>query len=139
MAWLERPFLRKFIEIYKSLPELWLIKGEFYHNKPVKQKAYETLLEKLKEVEPDATIDVVKKKINTIRTCYSRELKKIKQSEESGLDDEVYKTSLWYYNDLNFLRHQDTQKDENSMQELEKDDSLSEVSVLIKSPIQYYA
>lgn len=127
---MERAFLRKFIKLYEGLPELWQQTNDFYHNKRRKHKCYERLLEKLKEVEPQATIDSVKKKINILRCSYRRELNKMKQSQKLGLDDDdVYKTSLWYFNDLNFLHSQETQKDENSMVELEDEDPLSKVSV----------
>lgn len=126
---MERAFLRAFIKLYESLPELWQQTNDFYRNKRRKHKAYERLLEKLKEVEPQATIDSVKKKINILRCSYRRELNKMKQSEKSGLDyDDVYKTSLWYFKDLNFLHSQETQKDEN-MLELQDEDPLSKVSV----------
>jgi hypothetical protein len=45
--------------------------------------AYETLLVKYKEMYPDATKDV-KKKINSLRTNYRKELKKHHQSLKSG-------------------------------------------------------
>jgi hypothetical protein len=49
---------------------------------------------------------MVHKKINGLRTAYRRELKKITDSTKSGIGtDDIYVPSLWYFDDLDFLRH----------------------------------
>ncbi|XP_053946426.1 uncharacterized protein LOC128863026 [Anastrepha ludens] len=102
---------KEFFEVYRSYPEIWKIKSEEYKNKIKKNAAYETLLEKYKEIDPKATVESLKYKINSIRSCYRRELKKLKQSEKSGAGvDDVYVSSLWYFDDLSFLEEQETQR-----------------------------
>jgi nitrogen fixation-related uncharacterized protein len=71
------------VSTYIELPALWNVKSKQYHDRDKKNSAYETLLVKYKEMYPDATKDV-KKKINSLRTNYRKELKKHHQSLKSG-------------------------------------------------------
>ena len=82
----------EFIEIYKSEPCLWKIKSSDYHDRDKKDAAYRKLVMKLKEIEPDANVNVVKKKINNLRSNVRKEKKKIDSSMKSGASaDNVYK------------------------------------------------
>ena len=56
---MHREYLQEFISIYENEPRLWLLKSKDYHNKIKKEKAYEKLVEKLQEIEPNATKDSV--------------------------------------------------------------------------------
>lgn len=74
-----------------------------------KNIAYEKLVSKLKEIEPNADRELVIKKINNIRSAYRRQLKKVNQSMHTGAgSDEIYTPTLWYYNLLSFLSDQET-------------------------------
>ncbi|KAJ8928820.1 hypothetical protein NQ314_018565 [Rhamnusium bicolor] len=65
------------------------------HN--AKSQAY-ILIEKLQTVHPEANRDSVVKKINSLRTTYRKELKRVLDSERSGAGDEdIYVPHLWYY------------------------------------------
>uniref|UniRef100_A0A6P7H568 Uncharacterized protein LOC114346252 n=1 Tax=Diabrotica virgifera virgifera TaxID=50390 RepID=A0A6P7H568_DIAVI len=80
-------FLGEFIELYKSFPCLWQVKNKDYKNK-----------------------ETVTRKINSLRTVYRKELKKVKASATSGTGEEdIYKPSLWYFDLLEFLSDQDIQ------------------------------
>lgn len=71
------------------------------------------------QVEPDANRDMVTKKINSLRSSYRKEKKKVQDSERSGAcADDVYKPSLWYYNLLIFLDDQDNQNFDNSVSQV---------------------
>ena len=50
-------FVTEFTEIYKSFPCLYNIKSKEYSNKHLKNTAYAKLIEKLKEVDENATKD----------------------------------------------------------------------------------
>jgi len=103
-----KDFMIEFIELYKSYPCLWKTKSKDYMNRSKKDAAYETLLKKLQEVEPNATKKTVKSKINSIRGSFRREMKKIEESKRSGAGtDELYVTHLWYYDLLLFCKDQE--------------------------------
>ncbi|XP_037940624.1 uncharacterized protein LOC119673426 [Teleopsis dalmanni] len=110
MVFVNEEFWKEFIGIYESLLSLWKIKDNDYHNRSLKAESYKVLVEKLKEIYPDANIEMVKKKINTLRSGYRRELKKIVQSERSGAGvSDVYTSSLWHFDDLGFLKDQESE------------------------------
>uniref|UniRef100_A0A1I8P8H5 MADF domain-containing protein n=1 Tax=Stomoxys calcitrans TaxID=35570 RepID=A0A1I8P8H5_STOCA len=96
----DRIFWSEFLELYESMPCLWKVKCPEYNNRALKAKCYKRMVEKLKEVEPEATRENVVKKINVFRTNYAREMKKRKQTENYN---EPFKTSLWYFDKLKFL------------------------------------
>jgi hypothetical protein len=51
----------------------------------------------------------VHKKINGLRTGCRREVKKITDSTKSIIRTDIYVPSLWYFDDLDFLRHHEIQ------------------------------
>ncbi|CAG4992834.1 unnamed protein product [Colias eurytheme] len=100
-----------FIKLYKSLPALWKIKS-YYSDRNKKNDAYEQMIIKLKEVEPEATKDTVKKKNNSMRTCFRKEMKKVKASTRSGAStDDIYEPTLWYFHLLDFLTDHETPRE----------------------------
>lgn len=103
-----KDFMMEFIELYKSFPCLWKTKCKDYMNRNKKNSAYEILVKKLREIEPNATKQIVKNKINSIRGSFRREMKKIEESKRSGAGaDEIYVTHLWYYDLLLFTKDQE--------------------------------
>jgi hypothetical protein len=52
---------------------------------------------------------MVRKKINVLRTACRRELKKNTDSTKSVIRTDIYVPSLWYFDDLDFLRHHEIQ------------------------------
>jgi len=111
----QKRWLTEFIEIYKNEPCLWQHKSKEYHDRDLKLAAYKILEEKFKEVDPEATIDTVKSKINTIRCTFRKELGKVKASQKSGSGtDEIYIPKLWYYDSLQFLKDQEVPRESRS-------------------------
>ena len=53
--------LTEFIEVFRNNPCLWKIRSKDYKDKNMKLQAYNNLLEIIRKVEKDATIDNVKK------------------------------------------------------------------------------
>lgn len=72
-------FWEEFIDIYHEHPCLWEVKSKDYANKHKRNAAYGILLEKFKQINTNATVEVLKKKINNMRTAFRRELKKVRQ------------------------------------------------------------
>lgn len=103
----DHEFVVEFIDIYRRSPCLWNKKDPKYHNANIRESVYMLLLEKYQEYDKNATKAMVKAKINSLRSTYNKELKKVKDSERSGAGtEEVYKPSLWYYDLLSFVSDQ---------------------------------
>lgn len=106
--WIDKRFWCEFIDLYKQHPCLWNIKSKEYSNRNMKSEAYDVLVKKLREKEESATRDTVTKKINNMRSSFRKEVKKVENSKKSGsATDEIYCPSLWYYEQLLFLRDQE--------------------------------
>lgn len=69
--------------------------------------ALDKLLTKYKEIDDKANHHIVLKKINSLRTAYNKEKKKVEDSKRSGASaDAVYEPKLWYYKELSFINDQ---------------------------------
>ncbi|VVC34168.1 MADF domain [Cinara cedri] len=100
-------FWREFINLYCDLPAVWKIKSDDYKNRDLKSECYVELTDKLKELQPTADMNCTKRKINTLRSNFRRELKNQINSRKSGAyADDMYEPTVWYFNDLEFLRDQ---------------------------------
>ncbi|XP_049542545.1 uncharacterized protein LOC125955454 [Anopheles darlingi] len=106
----EKQFIKEFIQLYRECPEVWKVKSDGYKDRNKRDQAYLKLVNKMKEFDPCADKNTVSTKLNSLRSTYRRELKKVRDSMRSGIgSDEVYVPSLWYYNDLDFLQEQENQ------------------------------
>lgn len=130
-----KEFLSEFIDLYRQLPEVWKVKSDAYKNRNLKNLAYDKLIQNLKEVETNVDREVVRKRINVLRTAYRRELKKVMASYKSGSGTEtIYEPSLWYFQELDFLRDQESQVPGTSTindHESENEDTVSRVVKII--------
>ncbi|XP_017052280.1 uncharacterized protein LOC108095624 isoform X2 [Drosophila ficusphila] len=94
-------FWREFFRMYRSMPELWLVRSKLYRNRRLKAKSYGRLLQLLRANDQHANIHTLKRKINNFRSSYRREFRKVLQSGSE------YVPSLWYFEELDFLRDVD--------------------------------
>ncbi|XP_073818304.1 uncharacterized protein [Musca autumnalis] len=94
-----RHWLGEFIEQYQTEECLWQPKHPDYSNNTVRNKAYDKLVEKLKEVEPNPDRNMVVRKINSLRSAFRREYRKLHSKQN-------YVTRLWYYDKLSFIADQ---------------------------------
>ncbi|XP_003250801.2 uncharacterized protein LOC100578797 [Apis mellifera] len=100
-------FLAEFIQLYRSFPCLWQIKYKGYKDRLLRNRAYDALVQKLREVNPIADRETVIRKINTLRTAFRREYKKVRSSQRMVQNPrQRYKSSLWYYDILKFVAEQ---------------------------------
>ncbi|KAL0893716.1 hypothetical protein ABMA27_013863 [Loxostege sticticalis] len=89
------------LELYKRLPCLWDQAHHLYHSKEERDKAYQILIDKYKTINPDATREIMKKKIDNMRNAYRREYKKVMAARAAGQQEHI--PVLWYYHHLTFL------------------------------------
>jgi hypothetical protein len=62
----------------------------------------------LKEFDPDANKEKVVKKVNSLRSCFRKELKTVNDSKTSGAGaNDTYTPSLWYFQEPLFLTYQE--------------------------------
>ncbi|XP_004518743.1 uncharacterized protein LOC101461066 [Ceratitis capitata] len=94
-------FWKDFIKIYENSPALWDTRSMAYKKPYLKREAYVKLRDKLREIDPNVQIDYVKRRINGLRSCYRRELRRIQDSKRKG--DDLYRPSLFYFKEMNFL------------------------------------
>lgn len=95
--------MKKFIECYRDNIALWRVGSKEYQNRTQKAKAYEKLIDVIKDRYPEADKDFVVRKINSLRSCFRKEYKKVvKSRREFTNPEDVYKPSLWYYDLLLF-------------------------------------
>ncbi|KAJ8934308.1 hypothetical protein NQ317_002313 [Molorchus minor] len=81
-----KDFITEFIELYKAYPCLWKTKSKDYMNRNKKNEAYKVLLEKLQEVEKNATKETVKIKLNSLHAAVFVEKQKNSRFEERCRD-----------------------------------------------------
>lgn len=101
----EREFTSLLIYLYRESPELWRVNSKDYFNRKKRSAALEKIVGFLKTLKPDFTVERLKQKINTLRTNFNREHKAMEEKRLSGAD-EVAEPSLWYYNELSFIKGQ---------------------------------
>ena len=88
------------IKKYSEYPCLWNCKLQEYKNRLTREDAYKKIASEL----PQFTIEMVKAKIQTLRGQYRKQLSLIKKSAKSGAgSDEIFKPTLWCFDQLNFL------------------------------------
>ncbi|XP_075203237.1 uncharacterized protein LOC142308621 [Anomaloglossus baeobatrachus] len=119
------PFIREFIEVYKSLPCLWRIKSTEYSNRNLKKDAYAQLVAVFDRHHPSVkgNEDIVRKKLQALRTVFRKELNKVDESKRSGAGTgDVYVPRLWYFDLLSFTRDQELPRPSTSKMSLQEED-----------------
>lgn len=113
----------KFVQLYREKPCLWDIKTPIYKNKQARDSAY-------KEIEDTMGIEgfgvqEIKNKIKNLRSTYSQEKKKIKDSMKSGAgSNDIYIPNVRWFKEMDqFLRVLEENK-------RHTEDNLSNVSLL---------
>ncbi|KXJ71905.1 hypothetical protein RP20_CCG019416 [Aedes albopictus] len=101
---MHRAIMEEFLELYRSLPCLWKMQSKEYADRKMKTEAYQLMVKKLAELEPDADRVAVIRKINNIRSNYRKEKRKVLASRAEGGQ---YVPTLWYYPLMGFLDGQD--------------------------------
>nr|XP_017030791.1 uncharacterized protein LOC108080517 isoform X3 [Drosophila kikkawai] len=93
----EREVMEEFISCYRHFTALWDSTSDDYLSKQKKEPGYRELLNILQRINGEASMHDVKRKINSLRCCYRRQIKKV-QASQTG-----YKPRLWWYHLMDFL------------------------------------
>jgi Alcohol dehydrogenase transcription factor Myb/SANT-like. len=108
---LNREFIAEFISAYHFYSYLLKVKSKVYHGKQKRDTALSLLVEKYRLIDPTVDWKRVSKRLNTLRTNYRRENKKVGESRRSGSGtNDIYEQSLWYFHLFLFLDDQDSAK-----------------------------
>ena len=104
---------------------MWNTETKEFLDNNVKARAYEILVQKFKEVDPNANKDRVLRIIDYMKKCYFREIKKIKGLSQSSFEEDVRSSQMWYFHLLHFLEVplDDTHNSNNT----EDDDNIAQV------------
>ncbi|XP_041970071.1 uncharacterized protein LOC121726675 [Aricia agestis] len=95
--------LKEFILLLETLPEVWDASNADRHNRAKREKAYKKLLEIYKRIKPEATNRDVNAKVNSLKSNYRKEYKKVILKQQStGVDDADIPKS-WVFHMLRFL------------------------------------
>ncbi|XP_028032895.1 uncharacterized protein LOC114245087 [Bombyx mandarina] len=105
----------EFIKLYHKLPLLWDAKHPDYNNKYKRNAALDKLLIILKQLNHLATRYNVRQKINILRSCYRKDLRRHLASKVIGADGEVsyeHIPTSWKFHKLRFLDGNDNNTEE---------------------------
>lgn len=92
--------LLRFIELYRKNECLWNIKLDDYKKHDKRKNAVAEIA-----LELNVSEEFVKKKIQSLRSTYIQEKKKIYESKTTGTgSDDVYSPSLYWFHELDFLQ-----------------------------------
>ncbi|KQS30426.1 uncharacterized protein LOC6551234 isoform X3 [Drosophila erecta] len=90
--------MEEFISCYQHFTALWDSSSPDYLSKQKKEPGYQELLKILRRVNGGCSVQDVKRKINSLRCCYRREIKKVQTS------DNGYQPRLWWFHMMDFLK-----------------------------------
>ncbi|XP_023722064.1 uncharacterized protein LOC111872416 isoform X3 [Cryptotermes secundus] len=112
-------FLTRFLEAYRELPVLWQVRSTEYSNRGKRDEAWDLLVQFTREKIHDADLNFVKKKVDSIRASFRKELRRVRESKRRGASgDDVYKPTLWYFDLLLFTADQENpRKSKSSLDE----------------------
>ena len=103
----DRDFTSLLIELYRGHLELWKVKSKDTFSRNKKNAALIQIRNALKKIIADITVEEIKKEINSLRTCFNREIRLIEtKNKSSAAANDIPECYLWYYNDLFFIKDQ---------------------------------
>ncbi|XP_017065190.1 uncharacterized protein LOC108103941 isoform X3 [Drosophila eugracilis] len=119
----EPEVMEEFISCYRHFTALWDSSSANYLSKQKKEPGYQELLKILRRVNGGCSVQDVKRKINSLRCCYRREIKKV-QSSANG-----YQPRLWWFPLMDFLKPVLNIQSPVRVKSESMDDSLDETSM----------
>ncbi|XP_042237253.1 uncharacterized protein LOC121876281 isoform X2 [Homarus americanus] len=99
----------RLIDLYRHYPCLWNVKSDMYKDRDKRAAALKGIAEEIMKITASITTRDIKRKIETLRNQYRREMRLVHKSQKLGAGtDEIYRPKLWCFNDLSFLNDSDT-------------------------------
>lgn len=86
----------EFVHVLKSEPCIWRLKSNEHRDRWLKERAYKRLIAKMQEFDPSADRWAAIKRVNTIRSSYWAEVRKLDANP-------TYQPVLWYWKELDFM------------------------------------
>ncbi|XP_058459968.1 uncharacterized protein LOC131435788 isoform X2 [Malaya genurostris] len=100
----EETVVRQFIESYKNSEELWDSSHIHYHDQDRRLRALNKLLLIYRKIKPRATHNVVRRKINTLRSHYYKVLRRVEKSKSMATSvADIYQPKSWVFYEMKFL------------------------------------
>lgn len=102
----EKDFVHLLISLYRESPILWDSRRTDYLDKTKRQNAQQDIVNALRVYRPEFTVDLLKKKINVLRTNFNKALNKIEKYRRAVTSPRVApppESVIWYYHDMHFL------------------------------------
>lgn len=100
------------IDLYRQNPCLWNVKSDVYKDRNKRVAAINEITAGMNRSGLSVTASEVRKKIESIRSQYRRELRKLGKSKKSGAGaDDIYTPILWCFDDLCFLNDGDSMRE----------------------------
>lgn len=95
----------KLIAVWSSNECLYNTKHSLYKNKHARQHALSEMCDSMQAFIPDVSIEDIKNKTNNLRSQYSRELAKQRDSARSGAGTEdLYEPAAYWFPHMHFLK-----------------------------------
>lgn len=114
------------------MPVLWQRTHPFYTNQEERYEAYRILAANCQKYNPDFDIDSVRSKIDSLRSAFRRERRKVLTSKLTALNNaEIYKPTLWYYDLLLFTAGEEAEGDDDRYEFVDTQDSSTVVIIPI--------
>ncbi|XP_044751253.1 uncharacterized protein LOC123311403 [Coccinella septempunctata] len=98
-----RQWVTELIELFKSEPCLWKVNSEEFKDCEKRDRAYEKIVNKVREVESGADKETAWAKIESLRSEYREELKKVIETKSEFTGIEKYVPDLWFFPLMRFL------------------------------------
>ena len=90
------------------MPVLWQASSADYSNRTKWDEVRDLLVQLTRDKIPEVDLCFVKKKVDSIRASFRKELLRVRDSKRVGLSaDDVYKPTLWYFELFLFTADQD--------------------------------
>ncbi|XP_049848488.1 uncharacterized protein LOC126315258 isoform X1 [Schistocerca gregaria] len=134
------------IELWERNRCLWDLADTKRYCRETRNEAYQSLLSVYRKMDPSATLENLKRKLQNMKAAYKREHKKVKSCMSMTGTEDAHVPKLWYYEHLRFLDSGDNtrnnrdslgvESDYNDIQQKSKTSNGDNISVVSQQSTQ---